>query len=158
LLASAVLVISLYSKLQDSNQQLAVLQTDKQHFASRVNFVEGQLGVYRDTSYKFMKLKATVHAPAGSVITVAFNPVKKKVMIDMANMNMPVNDKDHQYQLWALVSGKPVDLGVFDKHADSTDMKQMKSIASADEFAVTLEPRGGSVNPTMDQLMVIGKF
>jgi len=158
LVASGALLVSLYNRLQDSNQQLAVLQTDKQHFANRVNFVEGQLGVYRDTAYKFMKLKATVHAPMGSVITVAFNPAKKKVMIDMASMNMPVNDNAHQYQLWALVGGKPVDLGVFDKHADSTDMKEMKSIALADAFAVTLEPRGGSINPTMDELMVIGKF
>ena len=39
-------------------------------------------------------------------------------------------------------------------------MKEMKSIASvsADAFAVTLEPRGGSINPTMDQMVVIGKF
>jgi anti-sigma-K factor RskA len=74
-------------------------------------------------------------------------------------MKMPVNDKAHQYQLWALVGGKPVDLGVFDSGADTlTNIKEMKSLASADAFAVTLEPRGGSVNPTMDQMMVIGKF
>jgi anti-sigma-K factor RskA len=158
LLTSGALVISLYGRLQDSNQQLAVLQSDKQHFANRVNFMEGQLGVYRDTAYKFTKLQATTHAPAGSVITVAFNKARKKVMVDMANMNMPENDQAHQYQLWALVGGKPIDLGVFDKNRDSTDMKEMKSIASVDAFAVTLEPRGGSINPTMDQLMVIGKF
>ena len=72
---------------------------------------------------------------------------------------MPVNDKDHQYQLWALVGGKPIDLGVFDKSPkDTTDMKEMKSIASAEAFAVTLEPRGGSINPTMNEMMVLGKF
>ena len=37
-------------------------------------------------------------------------------------------------------------------------MKEMKSIASCDAFAVTLEPRGGSPGPTMDQMVVIGKF
>ena len=79
-------------------------------------------------------------------------------MLDMADLKLPANDKDHQYQLWALVGGKPVDLGVFDKTAtDSTiDMKEMKSLALAQAFAVTLEPRGGSVNPTMDQMMVVG--
>jgi anti-sigma-K factor RskA len=34
-------------------------------------------------------------------------------------------------------------------------MKEMKSVALAQAFAVTLEPRGGSVNPTMDQMVVI---
>ena len=76
-------------------------------------------------------------------------------MIDMGDLNLPANDQAHQYQLWAIVAGKPVDLGVFDKTTDSSDMKIMKSIASAQAFAVTLEPRGGSVNPTMNQMMVI---
>jgi anti-sigma-K factor RskA len=79
-------------------------------------------------------------------------------MIDMANANMPVNDKYHQYQLWALVGGKPVSLGVFDADTTSKDMKEMESIASADAFAVTLEKRGGSPTPTMDEMMVLGKF
>ena len=79
-------------------------------------------------------------------------------MIDMGSVKMPMNDKEHQYQLWALVKGKPVDLGVFDKTPDSAAMKEMKPIAYADAFAVTLEPRGGSPSPTMDEMMVIGKF
>ena len=76
----------------------------------------------------------------------------------MATAKMPSNDKEHQYQLWALVAGKPVDLGVFDSDTTSRDMKEMKSITLADAFAVTLEKRGGSPTPTMDEMMVIGKF
>jgi hypothetical protein len=158
LITSGIALMNLNNKLQESNTQLAALQIDKQHFANRVNLMDRQLEMFRDASFKFLKLKATAHAPSDAAITVAWSPVKKKVMIDMGTMNMPVNDKTHQYQLWALVAGKPVDLGVFDKNPDSTDMKEMKSIASADAFAVTLEPRGGSVNPTMDQMMVLGKF
>ncbi|MDB5132440.1 MAG: hypothetical protein JWR02_2189 [Mucilaginibacter sp.] len=157
LLASSIALIALYNQLQQSNNQLAVLQTDKQHFANRVNLMDHELSVFRNPSFKFMKLKGTVRAPS-AVLMVAWNPVNKKVMIDMGSMKMPVNDKDHQYQLWALVGKKPVGLGVFDMKADSTDMKEMKSIASANAFAVTLEPRGGSATPTMDQMMVIGQF
>jgi hypothetical protein len=157
LLASVVAMVSMYNKLQDSNNQIAALQLDKQHFANTVNLKDQELDVFRDASFKILKLQGTPHSPS-SRLTVAWSPVKKKVMIDMSSVKMPVNDKDHQYQLWALVAGKPVDLGVFDENPDSTDMKQMKSIASADAFAVTLEPRGGSVSPTMDQMVVIGKF
>jgi len=158
LVASTVALVNVYSKLQASNEQLVALQSDKQHFANQVKLMDGELTVYRDTTYKLLRLKGTAKTP-GSVLTVAFSPVHKKVVIDMANMKMPVNDKAHQYQLWALVGGKPVDLGVFDSAADTlTNIKEMKSLASADAFAVTLEPRGGSVNPTMDQMMVIGKF
>jgi len=158
LLASTIALVTLYNKLQRSNTQLAALQNDKQQFANRVNLMDEQLQVFRDASFKFLKLQATPKAPAGASITIAWSPVRKKVMIDLGSMKMPKNDKEHQYQLWALVGNKPVDLGVFDASSDSTAMKQMKSIASADAFAVTLEPRGGSISPTMDEMMVIGKF
>jgi anti-sigma-K factor RskA len=36
-------------------------------------------------------------------------------------------------------------------------MKEMKSIEYADAFAVTLEKRGGSPTPHLDDLMVMGK-
>jgi len=157
LLVSIVALVSLYHKLQDSNTQIASLQLDKQRFANTVSLKDGELQVLQDASFKFLKLQGTVHAPA-ALVTVAWSPVRKKVWIDMHSIKMPENDKDHQYQLWALVAGKPVDLGVFDANPDSTDMKEMKSIASADAFAVTLEPRGGSASPTMDEMMVLGKF
>ncbi|MEN0056454.1 MAG: anti-sigma factor [Mucilaginibacter sp.] len=157
LVASSVALISVYSRLKESNTQLITLQLQNQHFSNRVNLMDRELSILRDPSFKLLRLEGTPKNPTMAV-TVAFSPVHQKVMIDMKNVKLPQNDKDHQYQLWALVGGKPVDLGVFDAAADSIDMKEMKSIARADAFAVTLEPKGGSVNPTMDQMMVLGKF
>jgi anti-sigma-K factor RskA len=157
LIVSVAALISIYSRLQQSNTLLVSLQNQNQHFTNRVNLMDHELSIFRDPSFKLLKLQGTPKSPA-SALTVAWSSAKKKVMIDMANANMPANDKDHQYQLWALVGGKPVNLGVFDSDTTSKDMVEMRSIASADAFAVTLEPRGGSQNPTMDQMMVIGKF
>jgi hypothetical protein len=158
LIASVVALLSVYNKLQDANVQIVAMNSTNQHFSKTVNFMDQQLNIYRDPSFKVIKLKGTAHLPNGSML-VAFSPAKKKVVIDIADLKMPVNDKAHQYQLWALVGGKPVSLGVFDKNdADSTAMKEMKSIDLAQAFAVTLEPRGGSINPTMDQMMVIGNL
>ncbi len=157
LIVSIAALISVYNRLQQSNTLLASLQTQNQHFTNRVNLMDHELSIFRDPSFKMLKLQGTPKSPA-SALTVAWSPAKKKVMIDMANANMPANDKDHQYQLWALVGGKPVDLGVFDADTTSKDMKEMKSTALADAFAVTLEPRGGSQSPTMSEMMVIGKF
>jgi anti-sigma-K factor RskA len=158
LAASIVALYNMHNRLQESDAQLAILATQNQQISKTVSFKNEQLGVFHDTTFKMIKLNPTAHAPASANIMVAWSPVKKKVMIDMASMKMPENDKDHQYQLWALVGGKPVDLGVFDKTAnDTVDMKEMRSIASAGAFAVTLEPRGGSVNPTMSELMVMSK-
>jgi len=158
LIASVVVIITLSGQLNDANSQLVAANLQKQQYANTVSMKDNELGVYRDTSFKVVKLKGTPKHAKLSML-VAFSPTKKKVIIDLADLDMPNNDKDHQYQLWALVGGKPVDLGVFDKtSSDSIEMKEMKSLALAQAFAVTLEPRGGSVNPTMDQMMVIGTF
>lgn len=162
LVMSLAALIFLYSQLQDSKQQVAVLENSNQQFSNRVNFMTGQLadkelalGVLRNPEFKLIKLEGTKQAPKASMM-VAFNPVKKEVMIDMSAMDMPVNDTEHQYQLWALVDGKPVDLGVFDMKPDGDGMVRMKAVENAQAFAVTLERRGGSKTPTMEQMMVMG--
>lgn len=155
LIGSLFALSNVYNKLQNSNQQLVALSTQNTRISKTVNLRDEQLGVFRDTTYKILHLKGTKNLPSGSVM-VAWNPTKNKVMLDLKTLDMPVNDQSHQYQLWAIVAGKPVDLGVFDKSTDSIDMKQMKSVSSPTVFAVTLEPRGGSANPTMDKMMVAG--
>lgn len=158
LIGSLVALYSVYNKLQSSNQQLLVLNAQNQKYSQVINHMGEEISVFRDPSFKLLTLKGTDKMPTAKM-TVAWSPVKKKVMIDMVGMELPKNDANHQYQLWALVNGKPVDLGVFDKAvADSVDMVPMKPVALASAFAVTLEPRGGSVNPTMSEMMVIGQF
>lgn len=157
LIISVAALFTVYNRLQQSNTLLASLQTENQHFSNRVNLMDHELSIFRDPAFKMMKLQGTPKSPA-SALTVAWSATKKRVMIDMANAKMPPNDQDHQYQLWALVGGKPVDLGVFDADTTSKEMKEMKSIALADNFAVTLEPRGGSPSPHLENLVVIGKF
>lgn len=165
LFISIILLINLNNKLNESYTQIAVLESGNQKFSNQVNFMESQLTdtknalqFYRNpSSYKIVTLKGSEKAPDASIV-VAFNPDREEVMIDMANLNMPSNDEEHQYQLWAIVDGKPVDLGVFDSASDTSGMKKMKSVKSAQAFAVTLEPRGGSVNPTTEQMMAIGNI
>ena len=160
-----VLLINLNNKLTDSYSQIAILQTGNERFSSQVNFIDEELRDTRNAlhfyqnqaSYKLVTLKGSAKAPKASML-IAFNLEQEEVMIDLSSIKMPSNDVDHQYQLWAMVDGKPVDLGVFDSEVDSTGMKKMKFIKNAQAFAVTLEIRGGSANPNMDQMMAIGSI
>ena len=165
LFISIILLVNLNSKLNDSYTEIAVLQTGNQRFSNQVNYIDEELRDTRNAlrfyqnqaAYKLVTLKGSAKAPTASIL-VAFNPEEEEVMIDLSSLKMPSNDKEHQYQLWAMVDGKPVDLGVFDSDVDSTGMKKMKSIKNAQAFAVTLELRGGSTNPNMDQMMAIGSI
>lgn len=163
LVISGVMLVNLNNQLNESNTQLIALQTANQQFSNRVNFMDQELQdsrkfleIYqKPEQYKLVSLKGTPNAPQASM-TVAFNPDKQEVMIDLSSLKMPSNDEQHQYQLWALVDGKPVDLGVFDSTTEVTGMKIMKSVKGPQTFAVTLEPKGGSAGPTMEQMMVLG--
>jgi anti-sigma-K factor RskA len=153
LIVSTIALISVYNKLKDSQNLVASMTTQNQQMANTVSLKDGEIGVLRDPSFKMFKLNGTAKSPKAALM-VAWSPTKKKVWIDMATANMPANDKDHSYQLWAIVAGKPVDLGVFNADTSSKDMKEMKDVELASAFAVTLEKRGGSETPTMDEMMV----
>ena len=156
LLVSTFAIYNLYSKLQDTNTQLTAMQLDKQRIANQVNLMDEELNMYHDPAYKVIKLQGTAKTPQATM-TLAWSATKQKVVVDMKSMKLPKHDRNHQYQLWALVKGKPVDMGIFDLNAaDTVSIKEMKSIAAADAFAVTLEPNGGSINPTLDQMVVMG--
>lgn len=161
LLVSVVALYNVYHKLQVSAQQVVALSTQSQQFSKTVSMKDEELTMFRDTAYKLIRLPGTGKTPNAHMM-LAWSPAKKKVIIDMGGMDLPANDKDHQYQLWAIVAGKPVDLGVFDAATDSaatgTGMKVMKPVDAPQAFAVTLEPRGGSVNPTMANMTVITKI
>ncbi len=65
----------------------------------------------------------------------------------------PISGK--QYQLWAIASDVPVDLGVFD--VSTTCIKLQKiDLENIQAFAITLEKEGGNPTPTMDQMYVVG--
>ena len=56
-----------------------------------------------------------------------------------------------QYELWVFAKGKPVAAGMFDVDPSGRAMMEssdLASIAAAENFAVTVEPRGGVPAPT----------
>ena len=64
--------------------------------------------------------------------------------------------KGKQYQLWALVDGKPVDAGLLDMEVASTTFQKVKNVMQAQTFAITIENVGGSESPTLSTLHVLG--
>ncbi|MBR9859541.1 anti-sigma factor [bacterium] len=84
--------------------------------------------------------------------TVFWNKVTSEVIL--ATNNLPALSANEQYQLWAIVDGKPVDAGVFDSENKLLNMKPIQGEAAA--FAVTIEPKGGSVDPTLEKMCMMG--
>jgi anti-sigma-K factor RskA len=70
--------------------------------------------------------------------------------------NLEILDSSLDYQLWAIVDGKPVDAGIL-KTTDVYALPQkMISFSSAQAFAITIENKGGSEVPTLDKMVALG--
>jgi anti-sigma-K factor RskA len=73
----------------------------------------------------------------------------KTGMLVAANLAPLPSDK--QYELWVFAESKPVAAGVFDADASGRAVFESKSLSdlrAAQNFAVTVEPRGGVPQPT----------
>ena len=101
-----------------------------------------------------VNMVGTQVAPKSSA-NVYWDSASKNVFMVVKNMPRLPNDK--QYQLWALIDGKPKDLGVFDV-TDQKFILKMKNTQKADAFAITIEQKGGAPSPTLEKMQSMGKL
>lgn len=90
-----------------------------------------------------------------SSATLYWDKVTKEVFL--LPQNLSVLPMGKQYQLWAIVDGKPVDAGVYTKD-NFTVLQKMRSTERAEMFAITIEKQGGAEQPTLDQMVVAVKL
>jgi len=160
LAASVALILSLagnallYARWQSASQDLVAIQNDQARYATTSQVVEKKLNtlreennVLRSDEFRAVALAGTKDAPSAHA-RVLFNAATHKVYLDVRSL--PALPTGKQYQLWALDNGKPVDAGLLaTATAAGDDIQQMKDVSSAQAFAMTVEPAGGSASPTM---------
>ena len=163
LVVSVAALYATHDKLNLANQQIIAMNVDKEKFASTVSFMKNEnkdlqeiAAISADPTWTSVKLAGTKISPQANMM-VYWHKKGMHVMVDNTKMALPQNDNAHQYQLWAIVNGKPVDLGVFDaKSGPGKLLLTMKEVGNAQAFAVTLEKRGGSPSPTMEKMIAMG--
>jgi hypothetical protein len=99
-------------------------------------------------------LKGTPKAPT---TTAKIFWIKNTQNVYVEANGLPEAPSGMQYQLWAIVDGKPVDGGMIlkNKSGEKYSIQKMKSFGKAEAFAITLEKEGGSPTPTMDNMFVM---
>lgn len=156
LLSAMISMLYLWNQWQDASIKLADYEQQNQWLTDNYNRVtndlesmENYLGIASDPLYQRIVLQGTPNAPNARAI-VYWNPQSQDVYLNSDQLSEL--NQDQQYQLWAIIDGKPVDAGIFDP--SSRSLLSMKSIANAQAFAVTIEPAGGSENPTLSSMQV----
>jgi len=158
LLGSATLNVYFYTQFKSASTAYQALLVEKNSLlAENQNTQTKVLDMYESMQMMSDPTVAKVSMPGikgheNSLVTVFWDTKSRDVYL-LTN-KLPEAAPDKQYQLWAIVDGKPVDAGVIGSCAG---LCKMKNIPKASLFAITLEKKGGSPAPTLDQMYVAGK-
>lgn len=158
LIASAGLNFYFYQAFQTANNRYSALLIQKNSLEANINGVQTKmLDMYQSMQMMGDPAMVKVMLPGikgkeQNMAIVYWDSRSKDVYLLPNKLPQPQSNK--QYQLWAMVDGKPVDAGMI---SDCAGLCKLKNIPRAEAFAITLETMGGSPSPNMDQLLVLGK-
>lgn len=152
-----LLLVSLYWNISLFNKNLE-LKNNYSIASKRLQELEDDRQVLQQNpNVKMASLKGMDASPQ-SFATVYWDTASHDVYL-LAN-NLPAPPTDKQYQLWALLDGQPIDLGMLDY-----DVKQkrllvrMKNAQKAQAFAITLEKKDrDDVSKPQGEMYVMGNL
>ena len=158
-LVSSYLAFNYWNKWKTTENSLSELIAQNQRVAQDYNIVndrldqiEKDLNIVNNPAFNRVVMKGTPNAP-GALASVYWNESTQEVYLSIQQMRELASE--NQYQLWAIIDGKPIDVGVFDANFDG--LLKMKAVQSGvATFAVTVEPRGGKQSPTLETMQVAG--
>jgi anti-sigma-K factor RskA len=138
-------IASLEEQVQTTSRHYTQL---KEQAATNEQLVQ----MMQDKNYTPIQLQNVPGKPDATV-QVFWNKQSKEVYL--MDVSLPEAPAGKQYQLWAIVDGKPVNAGLLNNR--KKHMQKMQDFQKAEAFAVTLEKQGGSPTPTMEEMYVMGK-
>ncbi|MDQ3277620.1 MAG: anti-sigma factor [Bacteroidota bacterium] len=138
-------IAALEQTIRTTNQNNTTLQEQQLAYQQLLQLV-------RDENTTAITLQHVPGKPVASA-KVFWNQQSNEVFV--LDVSLPQAPAGKQYQLWAIVNGKPVSAGLL---ADQKNRAQrMAAFEKADAFAITLEKEGGSAQPTLEEMYVMGK-
>ncbi len=132
--------------LKPLNDSVAVLKSQIAENANEIEFLN------RSTTRKYKLTGIEGKDSIDNFIMLYWCPVQRQVALSPGNLPKPPHGM--QYQLWAIIDGKPVSLGM----VNMLDLQPMGRTERAEAFGVTLEKEGGAATPNMDELKVFRKI
>lgn len=122
-------------------KELWALRSKEQACATNEQFLLQQLNILQQDGLE----KVIVQGKTEPIAAVYWNKNQSVAHLDFLNLQDP---GPKQYQLWAIVKGQPVSLGVVDWKAADKGLVSYQFAQKPDAFAISLEPFGGSTTPT----------
>jgi hypothetical protein len=154
LMGSLILNFYFYSQSVGYRNRYNELFAAQTSLVAKNQALQANFNMLTDTAVKQVVMTGTPkHSQA--LATVFWDTRTSEVYLKVNALPKPASEK--QYQLWAIVNGKPVDAGLLSLDDDGNLVHRMANMPEAQAFAITLEKKGGSPSPTMEALFVVGK-
>nr|WP_314496561.1 anti-sigma factor [uncultured Chryseobacterium sp.] len=133
------------------NEQLVKAESERKSSQLAMQSMQQKLDIFANPDMKKVVLAGVDKHPEAKA-TVLWDSNSKDIYLS-AN-SLPKAPEGMQYQLWAIADGKPVSAGMYTEDKDSRIA--LSNITNAQAFAITLEKKGGSEVPTMENMYVMG--
>ena len=131
-----------FKNWKNSEDKLVALETQNQVLAQEGKALKAsyqeEVAILQNPNFKIIKLLGQKEAPDATAL-VYFDKIKQEVYLSA--LRLPQAPTGKQYQLWAIIDGKPVDAGMIN---GAGNVLRMKSLTNAVAFAISLENTGGS--------------
>lgn len=151
---SAMQMTDMKSANNEMVAKMESIEADMAGMKSQVEYNQALATLFRSPAYKHIHLAGLPKSPE-SAVSAFWNTQTNEVLIDV--QNLPAAPQGKQYQLWSIVDGKPVDIGMLDHAFTGKVLKMKNTKAGSAAFAITLEKEGGNPTPTMEEMYVMGK-
>ncbi len=144
-IGSAVLNIFYYNKYKEADGKYQQGEAKLAQMNTHVSDMDKDMGIVRSKYSVPVSLHGLPAAPDADA-KIFWMKNTGEVYVDPGNL--PMAPKGMQYQLWAIVDGKPVSGGMISsKDGKTYSIQSMKSFSKAQAFAITLETEGGHEEP-----------
>ena len=142
-----------YFNSQKISTQLAETKAKMDSETTTNAITKSVLALYKDSKNVPMVLKGVEKSPESKVMAFWNKETDEmKLMVE----SLPAAPKGKQYQLWGIVDGKPVDMGMIDLDFENKILAMKVPKGQIAAFAITLEKQGGNPTPTLEEMYVLG--
>ncbi|PZD77937.1 anti-sigma factor domain-containing protein [Mesonia sp. K7] len=156
-------IFSLWNKNKELEQQIEVVATENKDLETQISESRASeektkelLAVLRDRNIQTVELQGQQIAPE-AFAAVHWDKENNRVYIDAKHLPTPPEGKE--YQVWSLTLEPltPTSIGLLSNfESDENKIFILENINLSEGFGITLEPKGGSATPTLEQLYTLG--
>lgn len=137
-------------KLQVLQQEKTLLSEKVSNQETRLNETANQLALINRDDLEKINLQATQILPDVKV-QMLWSKQNRELFVN--TQNLPQAPAGKQYQVWAIIDGKPVSAGLIPLNHKPYFVYAITGFVQAQMFAITLEPEGGLPAPTLSQMI-----